>query len=55
MITYIDFAEDVAIVAETSEVLAGTVDTLTSESEPHGLKVSWIKTEIKIFVLAVKL
>ena len=42
MITYLDFADDDVIFSETLEVLVGTLETLNTESEPLGLKVSWI-------------
>ena len=49
-ITDLDFADDVVIFAETLEVLVHTLDTLSLESEPLGLKVSWTKTKIQEFV-----
>ena len=50
MITDLDFADDIAIFAETLEALVTALDTLSIESRPLGLKVSWIKTKIQKFV-----
>ena len=50
MITNLDFADDVLIFAETLEVHMHALDTLIMESEPLGLKVSWIKTKIQKFI-----
>ena len=49
-ITDLDFADDIAIFAETLEALVTALDTLSIESRPLGLKVSWIKTKIQKFV-----
>ena len=49
-ITDLDFADDIVIFSETLEDLVATLDTLSMESEPLGLKVSWIKTKIQKFV-----
>ena len=50
MITDHDFADDIVIFAETLEALVVFLDTLSIESKPLGLKVSWIKTKIQKFV-----
>ena len=44
----LDFAEDAVIFAETTEVLAGALGSLSKEAEPLGLRVSWIKTKTKV-------
>ena len=48
-ITDLDFADDIVIFAETLEALVAALDILNIESEPLGLKVSWIKTKIQKF------
>ena len=48
-LTDLDFADDAVIFAEMLELLVGALETLSSELEPLGLKVSWIKTKIQIF------
>ena len=50
MITDHDFADNIVIFAEMLEVLVGTLDTLSTESEPLSLKVSWINTKIQKLV-----
>ena len=42
-VTDFDFADDAVTFAET---LVDALETLSSELEPLGLKVSWIKTKI---------
>ena len=49
-ITDLDIADDILIFAETLEVLAGALNTLSTETKPLGLKVSWIKNMIQKFV-----
>ena len=48
-ITDLDFADDAVIFAETLDVLTVTLETLSEEAEPLGLRVSWIKTKIQEF------
>ena len=48
-ITDLDFADDAVIFAETTEVLAGALDLLSGETEPLGLRVSWIKTKVHTY------
>ena len=48
-ITDFDFANDAVIFAETTEVLAGALDLLSEEVEPHRLRVTWIKTKAQAF------
>ena len=48
-ITDLDFADDAVIFAETLDVLIAALDTLSVEAEPHGLRVSWVKTKIQEF------
>ena len=48
-ITDLDLADDAAIVAETTEVLAEKLDSLIEEEEPLGLRVSWIKSKVQAF------
>ena len=50
-ITDLDFADDIVIFAETLEALVAALDTLSIESMPLGLKVSWIKAKIQKFVV----
>ena len=45
-ITDFDFADDAAIFAETTEVLAEALDSLIVEAVPLGLRVSLIKTKV---------
>ena len=49
-ITDHNFADDIVIFADTLEALMVSLDTLSTESKPLGLKVSWIKTKIQKFV-----
>ena len=41
-ITYLDFADDAVILAETTEVFA-------EEAEALGLRVSWMETKVQAF------
>ena len=45
----LDFADDTVIFAETLDILLGALKVLNEESEPLGLRVSWIKTKIQAF------
>ena len=45
----IDFADDAVIFAETLDILLGALELLIEESEPLGLRVSWVKTKIQAF------
>ena len=47
VITDLDFSNDVVIFIESLEVLVDALDTLSKESQPLGLKVSWIKAKIQ--------
>ena len=40
-----DFADDAVIFAETLDILLGALEVLNEESEPLGLRVSWVKTK----------
>ena len=44
MNTDLDFTVDFLIIAEAMEVLLHVLGRLSTESEPLGLKVSWINT-----------
>ena len=44
-----DFADDAVIFAETPDILLGVLEVLNEESEPLGLRVSWVKTKIQAF------
>ena len=46
LITDLDSADDAVIFAETTEVLAGALESLREEAEPLGSQVSWIKTKV---------
>ena len=48
-ITDLDLADDEVIFAETTEVLAGALDSLSEEAEPLEVRVSWIKTKVQAF------
>ena len=48
-ISDLDFADDAVIFAETPDILLGTLEVMNEESEPLGLRVSWIKTNIQAF------
>ena len=48
-ISDIDFADDAVIFAETLHILLGALEVLNKESEPLGLRVSWVKTKIQAF------
>ena len=44
----LDFAADAAILADTQEI--GALETLSTELEPLGLRLYWVKTKIQIFI-----
>ncbi len=48
-ISDLDFADDAVIFADTLDVLLVTLEVLNEESEPLGLRVSWVKTKIQAF------
>ena len=48
-ISYFDFADHAAILADTQEMLIGALETLSIELEPLGLRIYWVKTKIQIF------
>ena len=48
-ISDLDFADDAAILADTLDMLVGALETLSTELEPLGLRISWVKTKIQIF------
>ena len=48
-VTDLDFADDAVTFAEMLELLVGALESLSSELEPLGLKVSWVKTKIQVF------
>ena len=45
-ISNLDFADDAVVFAETLEILLGALEVLNDDSEPLGLRVSWVKTKI---------
>ena len=45
----LDFADDAVIFTETLDILLGALEVLNNESEPLGLRVSWVKTKIQAF------
>ena len=45
--TDLDYADDVALVAEMLEVLLLALDVLKDEAHPLGLEVNWQKTKIQ--------
>ena len=48
-ISDLDFADDAVIFPETLDILLGAHEVLNEESEPLGLWVSWVKTNIQAF------
>ena len=48
-ITDLAFADDAVIFAETTDVFAGTPDSLSEKAEPLGLRVSLITTKVQAF------
>ena len=48
-ISYLDFADDAVIFAETLDILLGALEVLNKESEPLKLWVSLVKTKIQAF------
>ena len=46
-ISDLDFADDAVIFAVTMDILMGALQALNEESEPLGLRVSWVKTKIQ--------
>ena len=48
-ISDLDFADDAVIFAETLDILLGVLGVVNEESEPLGLRVSWVKTKIQAF------
>ena len=43
------YPDDAVIFAETLDILLGALEVLNEESEPLGLRVSWVKTKIQAF------
>ena len=48
-ISDLDFADDAVIFAETLDIILGAFEVLNEESEPLGLRISWVKTKIQAF------
>ena len=48
-ISDLDFADDAVIFSETLDIRFGALEVLNEESEPLGLRVSWVKTKIQAF------
>jgi len=48
-ISDLDFADDAVIFGETLDILLEALGVLNWESEPLGLRVSWVKTNIQAF------
>ena len=46
-ISDLDLADDAVIFVETLDILLGALEVLNEESEPLGLRVSWVKTNIQ--------
>ena len=44
----LDFADDTVIFAETLDILLGALKILNQESEPLGLRVSWVKLRSRL-------
>ena len=49
-ISDLDFADDAVIFVKTLDILLGALEVLIEESEPLGLRVSWVKTKLKAFI-----
>ena len=49
-ISDLDFADDAVIFAETLDILLGALEVLNEESQPLGLRVSWVKTNFQAFI-----
>ena len=49
-ISDLNFVDDAVIFAETLDILLGALEVLNEESEPLGLRVSWVKTKIQAFI-----
>ena len=45
--TYLDFADDVRLLAELLELLVPALETMASEAAPLGLEVNWLKTKVQ--------
>ena len=45
-ISDLDFTDDAVIFAETLDILLGALEVLKEESEPLGLRDSWVETKI---------
>ena len=48
-ISDLGFADDAVIFVETLDILLGALEVLNEQSEPLGLRVSWVKTKIQAF------
>ena len=48
-ISDLDSADDAVIFAKTLDIILGALEVLNEESEPLGLRVSWVKTKIQAF------
>ena len=48
-ISDLDLADDAVNFEETLDILLGAFGVLNEESEPLGLRVSWVKTKIQAF------
>ena len=46
----LNFTDDAAIFAETTEDLSEAIESLSEEEEPGVLRVSWIKTKVQTIV-----
>ena len=44
-ITELDYKDDALILAETTEVLAETLESLSEEADPNAWWLSWIKVQ----------
>ena len=48
-ISDLDFADGAVIFAETPDIILGALEVLNEESEPLGIRVSWVKSKIQAF------
>ena len=48
-ISDLDFTDNAVIFAVTLDIPLGALEVLNEESEPLGLRVSWVKTKIQAF------
>ena len=53
MFTDLDFADDVALLAEMLEILTLSLDVMRQEVYPFGLEINWTKTKLQTTQLTI--